>query len=317
MESSEIQRLFPLSLSTKDSEQEQKQDYVLSETPLIVVLWAEFLATFISITGAVGISLTFPFANLSTVAVGSGLSIGAATFAFFSESRAHTNPMATVADVALKRVPWQWLFLYWLAQLGACFAATGMILTILPNDQWSGIVPTFGTNTGYTGAVMAEFIGSFILRLTLLATTEMISDMHFAYEKRLELQNQLLQKVKRGGDAFKEPIAMALLLSETHTSNQDQWNRVSNALSVDLIMTALTVLFAPISGNSLFNPFRHLAAASLVNGWNSNSWVYYIGPIGGTLLSIVFYFPIQYVRTKIRKSKSGTFSHATIVHDKD
>jgi glycerol uptake facilitator-like aquaporin len=72
-------------------------------------------------------------------------------------------------------------------------------------------------------------------------------------------------------------------------------------------MTALITIFGPISGNSLFNPFRHLAAASLVNGWIQTDWVYYVGPIAGTALSILVYLPIQIVRNRLRRGSNPLF----------
>jgi glycerol uptake facilitator-like aquaporin len=269
---------------------------ILIETPLAIRLWSEFLATFLSITGAVGASLVRD--ELASVAVAAGFSLGAATFAFFAESRAHTNPTATVADILLRRIPLAWLLPYWVMQFAATFAATGVMFAILQDSQWNTIRPVIGAGYSSSQAVMAEFVGAFLLRLTILATTENISDLLFEEQQSAVLRQKLQTQNP-------ETVAMRLLLAETHQSNQYQLTRVTGALAIDLTMTALTTLFAPVSGNSLFNPFRQIVAAILLNTWHNYDWIYTVGPFAGACLAVIAYYPIQSARSEIRMSRKA------------
>jgi glycerol uptake facilitator-like aquaporin len=82
-------------------------------------------------------------------------------------------------------------------------------------------------------------------------------------------------------------LRLALLIT-TDKRMVSPYGSMVPGITAGLTLAALVTVIAPTSGCAL-NPFRHLSNAIVTNIWHSSDWIYYAGPITGTILAVIVY----------------------------
>ena len=99
----------------------------------------------------------------------------------------------------------------------------------------------------------------------------------------------LHEKVSVIQGLFIEGIATAvlMLLACAIWDKKNEKNTDSVAIKFGLTITALATAAGPYTGCSM-NPVRSLAPALWNNQW-SNHWIYWLGPVGGSIIAALLY----------------------------
>jgi glycerol uptake facilitator protein len=143
---------------------------------LVRRLLAELAGTTILCLFGIGAAVSVAAAGaggpgLLIVALAHGLALAVAIYAFGSVSGGHYNPTVTVALAARGRFPWREVPAYVVAQLaGGVLGAALVYATYGDTATAAGLgATTFGAETGYVQAMVAEAIGAFILVTAVFA----------------------------------------------------------------------------------------------------------------------------------------------------
>jgi aquaporin Z len=235
---------------------------------------AEFLGTFAlllfgggaAVTSLSGGFVVDPLSRVILVSLAFGIAVIGAAYALGEISGGHFNPAVTISMAANRRMPWQDVIPYILAQLAGALAGIGLIAGVV-----HGYMPAWNT------AVNAGF-GS-------QCYSGNNSPCNFAWGSVLLLEIGLtfafvlvIQLITRPGNGAKNlaPVGIGLTLA------------VTNLVAI------------PIDGASI-NPVRSFAPAllTLVTTGNASaqmwaidqSWMFWVAPIlGGLLAALVEYF---------------------------
>jgi glycerol uptake facilitator protein len=127
-----------------------------------------------------GAPLTMP--DLGMIAFAFAGAVVATVYALGPISGNHINPAVTVGLAATGRFPWSLVPAYLGAQLIGATVGAAAILAVLgkkASDLGLGVV-SYGTKVGFGQAFAAEFVGTFILVLTVLLVTHRKAAQGFA-----------------------------------------------------------------------------------------------------------------------------------------
>lgn len=139
-------------------------------------LLAELAGTMILCLFGIGAAVAVAVAvaggpGLLIVALAHGLALAVAIYAFGSVSGGHFNPTVTFALAARGRFPWREVPLYVVAQLAGGILGAGLVFATYGDAATAAGLgaTTFGAETGYAQAMIAEAIGAFILVTAVFA----------------------------------------------------------------------------------------------------------------------------------------------------
>lgn len=231
------------------------KDLLKEEMPIletVVVLLGEVIGTAILVfVGCMSCVGSLDFTPpLSQISLSFGFAVLIAIQSVGHISGAHINPSITVATLILGHKSLPMTGLYIFAQcLGAIFGY-GMLKAITPS--------------GYLHSGNPESAASFC-----------ITNIHHT----MSVSQGLLAEI----------IATAILVFFACGVWDPRNEKNSDSVSIrfGLCVTALCFVFAPYTGCSL-NPARSIAPA-IWNGYWTNHWVYWIGPIFGAVLASLLY----------------------------
>ncbi|XP_008550663.1 aquaporin AQPAe.a isoform X1 [Microplitis demolitor] len=165
-------------------------------------------------------------------------------------SGAHINPAITVGAVVMGKMSLTKASVYFVAQCLGAILGFGLLKVVTPSDV---------------------LVGS----LTSSTETFCITELH----NKIPVIQGLLGEI----------IATAVLMFMTCAiwDNRNEKNTDSTAIKFGLTISALCMVLGPYTGCSL-NPARSLGPAIWNNYWNHH-WIFWFGPIGGSLLASVLY----------------------------
>jgi glycerol uptake facilitator protein len=118
-------------------------------------------------------SAPFTMADLGMISLAFAAAVVATVYALGPISGNHINPAVTVGLAATGKFPWSLVPAYVGAQLAGAVVGAAAILGVLgskASDLGLGIA-TYGTGVGSVQAFTAEFVGTFILVLTVFGAT--------------------------------------------------------------------------------------------------------------------------------------------------
>jgi glycerol uptake facilitator protein len=121
-------------------------------------------------TAIVNGNAPFTMADLGMISLAFGTVVVATAYAFGHVSGNHINPAVTLALAASGQFPWRQVPAYLAAQLAGAVLGSFAIVGVL-GDRASEVglgVAAYGQNVGAGQAFIAEFVGTFILVLTVL-----------------------------------------------------------------------------------------------------------------------------------------------------
>nr|XP_003702537.1 PREDICTED: aquaporin AQPAe.a-like isoform X1 [Megachile rotundata] len=165
-------------------------------------------------------------------------------------SHAHINPAITVGAMVLGKKTIPQGIVYILSQLIGSVMGFGMLKVVTPAERLTA---------------------STVEDAHLFCVTDLHSDL-------TAIQGLLLEGISTG-------ILMLVACAVWDIRNQQ--NTDSVPLRFGMTVTVLAIAFGPYTGCSM-NPARSLAPALWNNQW-SHHWIYWFGPIGGSLLSSFMY----------------------------
>jgi aquaporin PIP len=228
---------------------------------------------FLSVTVGVVISTNLDNASSSSLIAGAmtparhliialtfGLTITTLVYIFAPVSGANINPAVTLALVVSKALdPLTGIF-YVIAQCLGAAAGCGLVKAIQSDhyDTYGGGAngvnnPSFGAGNAF----LAEVCATFLLCFTVLAAVD-------------------------GG-----PVGKNAALHGTHTGDVRPANGAVLAFPIGFAVLLAHLWLIPIDGTSI-NPARSFGAALVANEWDDH-WVFWAGPLLGSLLSACVY----------------------------
>ena len=218
--------------------------------PLSKRLAAEGLGTFWLVFGGCGsavLAAVFPQLGIgfAGVALAFGLTVLTGAYAFGPISGGHFNPAVTFGAAVGKRLPWNEVLPYWIAQVVGGIAAAGVLFLIASGkatfDPHAGFASNgYGEHSpgGYTALAcfVCEVVLTAIFLLVILGTT-----------------------AKRASAGFA-------------------------GLAIGLCLTLIHLVSIPVTNTSV-NPARSLGPAIVAGGWALKQvWFFWVAPlIGGAL----------------------------------
>ncbi|MCP9619213.1 aquaporin family protein [Nocardia otitidiscaviarum] len=124
----------------------------------------------------------FTMADLGMISLAFGTVVVATVYAFGHVSGNHINPAVTLALAVSGQFPWRQVPAYLAAQLvGAVLGALAILGTLGDRASEVGLgIAAYGTDVGAGQAFIAEFVGTFILVLTVLLVVHRAAAPGFA-----------------------------------------------------------------------------------------------------------------------------------------
>lgn len=124
----------------------------------------------------------FTMADLGVIALAFGTIVVATIYAFGHVSGNHINPAVTVALAVTGQFPWRAVPAYLAAQLvGAVLGALAIVGTLGGRASDVGLgIATYGSGVGSGQAFIAEFVGTFVLVVTVLLVVHRAATPGFA-----------------------------------------------------------------------------------------------------------------------------------------
>lgn len=189
-----------------------------------------------------------------------GLAVMIVIQCFGHISHAHVNPAITVGSVVLGKKTIPQALVYIIAQVIGATLGYGMLKVVTPRENLT--------------AKGVEGLENFC-----------VTDLHSNVSA---IQGLLVEGMATGILMF---VACAVW------DQRNEKNTDSTAIRFGLTVTALATAFGPYTGCSM-NPARSLAPALWNNQW-VHHWIYWFGPIGGSIFASVFYRTIFGVRQTV------------------
>nr|XP_034190220.1 aquaporin AQPAe.a-like isoform X1 [Osmia lignaria] len=165
-------------------------------------------------------------------------------------SHAHINPAITVGSVVLGKKTIPEGLVYLLSQMIGAVIGYGMLKVVTPADRLTS-------------------------KSTIEADMFCVTDLH---ADLTAIQGLLLEGISTG---------ILMLVACAVWDRRNEHNTDSVPIRFGLTVTVLALTFGPYTGCSM-NPARSLGPALWNNQW-SHHWIYWFGPIGGSLLSSFMY----------------------------
>ncbi|WP_280358971.1 MIP/aquaporin family protein [Nocardia otitidiscaviarum] len=124
----------------------------------------------------------FTMADLGMISLAFGTVVVATVYAFGHVSGNHINPAVTLALAVSGQFPWRQVPAYLAAQLvGAVLGSLAILGTLGDRASEVGLgIAAYGTDVGAGQAFIAEFVGTFILVLTVLLVVHRAAAPGFA-----------------------------------------------------------------------------------------------------------------------------------------
>jgi aquaporin Z len=228
-----------------------------SEAKSVKRYLAEFIGTFVLVTGGVGSAvLAGDKIGFVGVSFAFGLSLLAMVYAVGPISGCHVNPAVTVGLVMAGKLPKRDVPGYVIAQIGGAIAAAGLVLLIAQSAP-AGYDPGaaglaangFGEHSpghyGLAGGFIAEVVLTFLLVFTVLGATDARAPAGFA------------------------------------------------GLPIGLVLTLIHLVGIPLTNTSV-NPARSIGPAVFVGGWAIEQlWLFVGAPLGGAVLAALVHASIR------------------------
>ncbi|HEY8721357.1 aquaporin [Pengzhenrongella sp.] len=239
-----------------------------ASTGVFARLGAEMLGTFFLVLAAIGITLYSGVTSAGTlgVALGSGIALMGAMFAFGHVSGGHFNPAVTLGSAIAGRTPWIEAILYWISQIVGGVLAAGVIFLTIPKSLPALVSP--GSTEQKFFATTANGFGD----LSPLAT---LSQGKASFE--------MLAAV------VIEVIAVAVLVAVYLATTRRRSLQVVAPVAIGLTYAVLVLIASPIT-NAALNPARATAAA-IFSGAPAlgQLWLFWVAPLVGAALAALAY----------------------------
>lgn len=226
-------------------------------------LAAEFLGTFVLVFIHAGLALSVSNTaseeqpgnrtTLIAVGVGDGASLTGLIYALGHISGAHFNPAVSLAFVLKGAFSLSGLLLYWATQIGAAFAAAGVLDAFFTGDKQHG---SLGANYprggfGISAAFWLEYIVSLILYMVILGTASRgkVVGPHAALAVGATIGFVVLMGHPYGGSSMNPARSLAPgVLTSNADARDSVWIYVVAPLCAALTMGPLMRWLSPTQG---------------------------------------------------------------------
>ena len=190
-------------------------------------------------------SAPFTMADLGMISFAFAAAVVATVYALGPISGNHINPAVTVGLAATGRFPWSRVPAYLAAQLGGAILGAAAILGVLgskASDLGLGVA-AYGQGVGAVQAFTAEFVGTFILVLTVFGVTHRKAAPGFAgLAIGLVVFGAIIPVAPATGASINPARTFGPMLVQQFAGGDVKWGQLPVYLAAELLAGALAAL---------------------------------------------------------------------------